>query len=150
MAHPRSTANIAGHPIHPMLVPFPIAYFVGTFACDIAYWYSGSELWITGSVWLLGAGLVVAALAAIIGLIEVTGDRQIRELSTVWWHASANVLVVVVEAINWLLRYQQGATIVLPTGFTLSLVAVVVLLFSGWMGGKLVFAGGVGVADNPD
>jgi uncharacterized membrane protein len=133
-----------------MLVPFPIACFVGAFACDIAYWYSANALWVTGSVWLLGAGLVMALLTAAVGLIDATGDPRIRELSTVWWHASANVLVVVIEAVNGFLRYQQGATAVLPTGFTLSLIAVAVLLFSGWMGGKLVFEGGVGVANKLD
>jgi uncharacterized membrane protein len=38
MANPRSTASIAGHPIHPMLIPFPIAFFIATFVCDVVYW----------------------------------------------------------------------------------------------------------------
>jgi len=37
-SNPRSTASIAGHPIHPMLIPFPIAFFIATFVCDLAYW----------------------------------------------------------------------------------------------------------------
>ena len=147
MANPRSTASIAGHPIHPMLIPFPIAFFVGAFACDLAYWYASNATWATASIWLLGAGLVMAALAATMGLIDVLYDRQIRELTTVWWHASANVLVVLIEAASWLFRYQGGAAFVIPTGLLLSLIAVCLLLFSGWMGGKLVFQGGVGVAD---
>ena len=62
----------------------------------------------------------MAALAAIVGLIDVFGDQQIRSLSTVWWHAGANVLAVLLEAINWLLRYQKGAAFVVSSGLILS------------------------------
>lgn len=147
LINPRSTASIAGHPVHPMLIPFPITFFVAALCCDVAFWYSGETGWATASVWLLGAGLVMAVLAAGTGLVELAGDRQVRELTTVWWHAAANILVVLVEAANWLLRYQQGAAFVVPNGLILSLIAVIVLLFSGWMGGKLVFRHRVGVAD---
>jgi uncharacterized membrane protein len=108
MLNPRSTASIAGHPIHPMLIPFPIAFFVGTFVCDLVYWQTSNSAWATATPWLLGAGLVMAALAAVMGMIDVFGDHQIRQLSTVWWHASANVLVVLIELYNLFARYQQG------------------------------------------
>jgi len=38
MPNPKSTAQIAGHPIHPMLIPFPIAFFVSTFVADLVFW----------------------------------------------------------------------------------------------------------------
>jgi len=87
MANPRSTAQIAGHPIHPMLIPFPIAFFVATFVCDLVYWYSGLSAWSTAAIWLLGAGLIMAALAAVAGLTDVLGEPRIRSLNDVWWHA---------------------------------------------------------------
>ena len=65
MPNPRSTAQIAGHPIHPMLIPFPIAFFVSTFVADLVYWQTSSAASANATVWLLGAGLVMAALAAI-------------------------------------------------------------------------------------
>ena len=148
MTNPKSTAQIAGHPIHPMLIPFPIAFFVGTFACDLVYWQTSNPAWATATPWLLGAGLVMAALAAIMGLIDVFGDQQIRQLSTAWWHAGANVLVVLIELYNLFSRYQQGPSAIVPNGLLLSLIAVLLLLFSGWKGGDLVFRGHVGVADN--
>jgi hypothetical protein len=80
MPNPRSTAIIAAHPIHPMLIPFPIAFFVGTFVCDLIYWQTSSQAWAAATPWLLGAGLVMAALAAIMGVIDVFGDQQIRQL----------------------------------------------------------------------
>src|SRR5665647_3798265 len=105
MSNPRSTASIADHPIHPMLIPFPIAFFVGTFVCDMVYRQTNISAWAAATPWLLGAGLVMAALAAVMGLIDVFGDQQIRQLSTVWWHASANVLVVLIEAANLAVSY---------------------------------------------
>jgi uncharacterized membrane protein len=47
-----------------MLVPFPIAFFVATLLCDLAFWHSGSASWATAASWLLGAGVVMALLAA--------------------------------------------------------------------------------------
>src|SRR3569833_2937269 len=96
-ANPESTAKIAGHPIHPMLIPFPIAFFVATFCCDIAFWKTGGADWFRATLWLLGSGLVMAALAAIAGGIDVVGDVRIRDLTDVWWHAGGNIVIVLVE-----------------------------------------------------
>jgi uncharacterized membrane protein len=78
---------------------------------------------------------VMAALAAVMGLIDVFGDQKIRQLSTVWWHAGANVLVVLIELYNLFSRYQQGPAAIVPNGLLLSLIAVLLLLFNGWKGG---------------
>ena len=144
--NPRSTASIAGHPIHPMLIPFPIAFFVATLACDLVFW-GGGESWYAATPWLLGAGLIIAALAAAAGLTDVLGDRRVRSLGTAWWHAGANVVVVLIEFANWLLRITQGPAVILPTGIILSAVVVGLLLFSGWMGWKMVYRHHVGVSD---
>jgi uncharacterized membrane protein len=143
---PKSTAQIAGHPIHPMLIPFPIAFFIGTFVCDLIYWQTNSAAWAQATPWLLGGGLIMAGLAAVVGLVDVFGDQQVRQLSTTWWHAGANVLVVLVQIYNLFIRYQDGAAAIVPNGLTLSLIAVLLLIFSGWKGGDLVFRGRIGVA----
>jgi uncharacterized membrane protein len=83
MTNPRSTASIAGHPIHPMLVAFPIAFFVATLACDITFWRSCDAYWATTAQWVLGAGLVMAALTAVAGAIDVLGEPRIRALRDV-------------------------------------------------------------------
>src|SRR6266540_2994705 len=132
MTNPKSTAQIAGHPIHPMLIPFPIAFFVAALICDLAYWQNGSAQWATAAMWLLGAGLVMAALAAVMGLIDVLGDQRIRALNDVWWHAGGNVVVVLLELFNWYARYTQGTAAVVPKGLILSLIVVGILLFTGW------------------
>lgn len=147
MRNPQSTAKVAGHPIHPMLIPFPIAFFVATFACDLAFWQTGNPMWVTASIWLLGAGLVMGALAAVFGLIDVLGDAQVRALNDAWLHAGGNVVVVLIELYNFYIRYQQGADAVVPTGLLLSLLVVIILLFTGWKGWEMVYRHRVGVAD---
>ncbi len=147
MANPRSTASIAGHPIHPMLVPFPIAFFVSAFVADLIVWQTGSQAWATASVWLLGAGLVMAALAATMGLIDVLGDVQIRNLSDAWLHAGGNVVVVLIELYNWYSRFEHGSAAIVPTGLILSLIATLILLFTGWKGGEMVYRHRIGVKD---
>lgn len=150
MANPRSTASLGGHPIHPMLVLFPIAFFVATLVCDIVFWQSGIGEWATAALWLLGAGLVMAALAAVAGLIDFLGDQMIRSLNDAWWHAGGNVLVVLIELYSWYARYTQGADAVVPTGIVLSLIAVGLLLFTGWKGGELVHRYRVGILEHPE
>jgi len=147
MSNPQSTASIAGHPIHPMLIPFPIAFFVGTFVCDIVYWQTQNTGWAAATVWLLGAGLVMAALAAVAGLTDVLGDGRIRALDDAWWHAGGNVLVVLIELYNWYARYSEGTSAIVPKGLVLSLIAVAGLLFTGWKGWEMVYRHRVGVAD---
>ena len=147
MPNPKSTAQVAGHPIHPMLIPFPIAGFVGTFLVDIALKSSGDEFWYRMGLWLLGAALVFAAVAAIAGLVDVMGDIQIRNLNDAWLHAGGNVLAVVLELINFYLRYEGGATSASGTGIWVSLVVVLILLFTGWKGWEMVYKHHVGVSD---
>lgn len=149
MPNPKSTAQVAGHPIHPMLIPFPIACFVLTLASDLAFWNTSNDFWASASLWLLGIGLITAALAAVMGLIEVFGDVQIRNLSDAWLHAGGNVVAVVIELYNWYWRYEYGTAAIIPTGLIVSLVVVLILLFTGWKGWEMVYRHRVGVMDQP-
>jgi len=143
-AHPRSTATIGGHPIHPMLIPFPIVCFVVTFLFDILYIRGNTGLAGTTN-WLLGIGLGIGALAAVAGLTDFLGDERIRGATAVK-HMIANVTAVAIEAINFALRL-HNPDFIASTGVYLSGVVVLILLYSGWMGGELVFRHGVGVRD---
>src|SRR3954465_6472477 len=108
MPNPVSSANLFGHPIHPMLVLFPVAFFVATLGADIGYWYSGASIWVTAGLWLLGTGLVTAALAALAGLTDFLGDARIRQLSDAWHHAIGNVIGVLISAFSFYWRYRNG------------------------------------------
>jgi uncharacterized membrane protein len=147
MGNPKSTASIAGHPIHPMLVPFPIAFFVATAACDLMFHRSADPSWVSATLWLLGAGVVMALLAALAGFTDFVGDSRIRALSVAWWHFGGNLLMVLVEAFNWYRRYQIGPDAVIPTGLALSIIAVLIMLVTGWLGWEMVYRRRVGIAD---
>jgi len=144
--HPQSTARIGTHPIHPMLIPFPIVCFVGTFITDLVYTRNHDAGWATASHWLLIVGLVMAALAAVAGLTDYLGDERIRRLGDALKHMLANVTAVVLELVNLVLRLNKPDFID-STGVYISGVVVLILLYSGWKGGDLVYRHGVGVHD---
>jgi len=144
--HPKSTAKIAGHPLHPMVIPFPIAFFVSTLVTDLLYLNTGRAGFAQASMWLLGAGIASALLAAILGFTDFAGDRRIRALRQAWLHMGGNLLAVVLEAVNFYLR--MGGAVVTSADAMLSAVVVVLLLFNGWMGWEMVYRGHVGVSDS--
>lgn len=148
MANPQSTAKIFGHPFHPMLVPFPIAFFAGTLAADLMYASTLDTFWYRATLWLLGAGIVMALLAAVAGLIDLLGDVAIRALTIVWWHFIGNLTLVLVEAFNWYRRFTLGPDAILNTGLTLSIIAVAIMLVTGWLGWEMVYRRRVGIAEN--
>lgn len=145
--NPSSTAKIAGHPLHPMIVPFPIAFFVSTLVTDLLYLNNGREGFATASMWLLGAGIASALLAAVLGFTDFLGDRRVRVLRQAWLHMIGNLVLVALEVANFLLRAGPGAPTVSVGLAALSLMAVVLLLFNGWMGWELVYRRHVGVSD---
>ena len=143
MSNPRSTAKIAGHPLHPMLVPFPIAGFVGALVCDLIG--TADPFWFRASEYLLGAGIIMALLAAVMGFIDLMGEPRIRALTIAWVHFIGNLVVVLIEAFNWYRRYSSGAGD--TTGLVLSLIAVLLMLVTGWLGWEMVYRRRVAIAD---
>ena len=139
----RSTFAIRGHPLHPLLVPIPIAFFVGALVTDIIFISDRSNGWAVASSWLLAGGLAGAVLAAIAGFTDFFGNARIREFRDAWLHMFANLTVVLVEGVNLILRLPDAA-VAASFGVYLSAAAVLILLFSGWKGGELVFRYGVG------
>jgi uncharacterized membrane protein len=149
--NPKSTAKIAGHPLHPMIIPFPIVFFVSAFATDVAYLSTGERAWAMASYWMIGAGLVTAALAALAGFTDFFGERRIRALRDAWLHMIGNLAAVLLEAANFYLRWTQGPDAAVgPVGVVLSGVVVLLLLFNGWKGWELVYRHRVGIADGAD
>jgi uncharacterized membrane protein len=145
--NPRTTAQIAGHPIHSMLIPFPVAFLVATFVSDLIFWRTGNPGWATASLWLLGAALITAALAALAGLTDFLGDQRIRDLSAAWHHLIGNVVVVLLSLLNWYWRYTSAEATVPTGGFLVSLVVVLILLYTGWRGWEMVYLHRVGVSE---
>jgi uncharacterized membrane protein len=146
-SNPRSTAKIAGHPLHAMLVPIPIACFAGTLATDIAYAETANMQWANMSAWMLTIGLIFALFAVIAGLIDFAGDRRIRDLRAVWIHAGGNAIALVLAIINVFIHSRDAYTSVVPTGLILSALTVAILVVTGWMGWELVYRHRVGVME---
>lgn len=141
----QSKASIKGHPLHPMLVPFPIASFTGALVTDIVYWRTANIMWSNFSAWLITAGLVTGALAALAGLIDFASRPAIRAQRPAWPHAIGNTIAMLLSFVNIFVHSRDGWTSVVPTGLILSAVVVLILLFTGWMGGSLVYRHRVGV-----
>jgi uncharacterized membrane protein len=143
--NPRSTARIGKHPIHPILVPFPIVCFVGTLLSDLTYWRTGDMMWADFSAWLLTVGVIMGWLAAFAGLIDFLGDRLIREQAPAYPHVIGNFVALVLATLNTLVHTHDAWTSVVPWGLTLSALVVLILLVAGWMGWSMVYRYGVGV-----
>jgi uncharacterized membrane protein len=134
----RSHATINGHPIHPMLVPFPIAFLVGTLGSDIGFMWTADPFWARASMWLIGAALVMGALAAVVGMVDFTKIKEARG-NVGWTHVLGNVTVVVLSAVSLIMRLGQDVPTVTNIEIGISTVVVGLLLITGWMGGELVF-----------
>jgi uncharacterized membrane protein len=144
----QSHAKLLGHPIHPMLVAFPIGLFVVGLAFDLIAFAGGPAALGYGAFWCILGGIVMGLGAASVGLVDwLAIPRGTRAKRIGLWHAGTNVIVVALFAISWLTRL--GSAGFAPSGLTVGLqIAGIVLLFvAGWLGGELVDRLGVGVDD---
>lgn len=143
MAHTHSdvpsAAHISGHPIHPMLVPFPIAYLVGALFTDLAFISTNDAFWATASLWLLRAGVVMGALAAVFGLVDFLSRKSIRSHKIAWYHFAGNAGVLALALINMMLRGDSPADAIVPGGILLSLIVAGTLIYTSWLGGEMAY-----------
>jgi uncharacterized membrane protein len=142
-----SKAKLLGHPIHQMLIVFPLGLLATSLVFDIVYKATGNPRWADIAFVMIACGIVGGLLAAVFGLVDWLAIPQGTRAKRVGaWHGIGNVVVVGVFAISWLLRY--GATAYAGSvPLVLSIVAVGVALVTGWLGGELVDRLGVGVDD---
>ena len=148
-----SPASIGGHPIHPMIIPFPIALWVFSLVADVVYLWRGNPVWKDWiAFYALLAGTIMAAVAALPGLIDWLSLKEPKVVKIANWHARLNVIALLVFAGSFYLRTTSGAQL---TGdshtipLLLSVLGVVLISISGWLGGELVFKHGVAVAKEP-
>lgn len=145
----RSKVAIAGHPLHPMLVPVPIGLLVGAVVADIAYLVTDRDhMWYDIAFWALIGGVASALLAALAGFGEyflVARHTDARATATI--HMLLNLAAVALFFVSVLLRLDDGAVEGGRFGaaFTLSLVAIALLTVSGWLGGELSYRKHLGV-----
>lgn len=140
-----------GHPFHPIMVTVPIGAWVSSLVFDIAsHLVEDPTVLTTGSEWLIAIGVLGAAAAALLGLLDLfaipTGTRAFR---TGLIHMSLNLVVTAAYAVNFVWRragdgHTEGAAV---GPLTLSVISVCLLGVSGYLGGKLAYRYGVRVAD---
>jgi len=128
-----------------MLVPVPIVCFVGTLLTDIMYCATAEMMWADFSAWLLVVGVIVGVLAAFAGLVDFLSNRSIRAQAPAWPHLIGNALVLVLSFSNALIHTRDAWTSVVPVGLILSIIVVLILPVTGWLGWSMVYRHGVGV-----
>src|SRR3712207_1009691 len=101
-----------GHPIHPMLIPFPIALWVFSLIADIIYVWRDNPAWAWIAFYSLAGGITGAILAAPFGIIDYFAIRDKRVSKIAAWHARFNVLALVLFAASLYLRTRSGAPII--------------------------------------
>ena len=143
-----SKATIGGHPVHPMLIPFPLALWATSFAVDVLFYFMRHPTLLVISKFMIAAGCIGAVAAAIPGIIDWLAIKNGEVKRAANWHARLNIAALVVFAISLFLRmgsYSQlvGRKLTIP--FLLSLVGMILISISGWLGGELVFRHGIGV-----
>jgi uncharacterized membrane protein len=140
----RTPASIAGHPIHPMLIVFPVGLLIFSLICDVISKRSADPTtWALVAFYTMVGGFIGALVAAVPGLIDLLSlaDKAIKKTAVT--HMSINLIAVALYAVNIWLR--ASATTNTGTPFLLSVVGVALLAVSGWLGGKMVHEYGVGV-----
>lgn len=145
----QSAVAVAGHPVHAMMVHFPIALVFATLGADIFYWWSGDPFWVRAALWSAGFAFWFGIAAGIAGTAELVLVKGIRGRVGSWTHAIAAMTLLAVAGTNWGLRLADPDA-VLPLGLSLSVLAAIFTGLAGWHGGKLVFDHGVGMMVGPD
>jgi uncharacterized membrane protein len=134
-----SRVAIMGHPLHAMTVAFPIALTFCAFGADAFYWWSGEQQWAWAALWATGTAFLFGLLAGATGTMELLLVPGIRMRAAAWTHFVIAVLLLSLLGLNWGWRLTGYEAAVLPGGLLLSGFAVLVVMATGWHGGKLVF-----------
>ena len=134
-----SFVGIWGHPLHAMSVAFPVALTFCNFGADVLYWWSGELFWARAAIWAAGTAFLFGLAAGATGTAELLMVPGIRIRAPAWTHFVIAVLLLSLLGLNWGYRLQGYEAAVLPYGILMSGFNVLVVMVTGWHGGKLVF-----------
>lgn len=141
-----SKVAIWGHPLHAMTVAFPVALTFCAFGADALYWWSGAEHWAWAAYWASGTAFLFGLGAGLTGTAELLSVPGIRIRAAAWTHFAIAMLLLSLLGLNWGSRIGAHVEAVLPWGILMSGFAVLVVVATGWHGGKLVFDYGLGTS----
>jgi uncharacterized membrane protein len=142
-----SRAKLFGHPVHQMLIVFPLGLLAMAVLFDLMHIGSGNAYWSEIAFWMIAAGVITGLLAAPFGFVDwlaIPSGTRAKRIGAL--HGGGNVVVVLLFAASWLTRSgsPQAVTIL---GYVLSFAGGAIALATGWMGGELVDRLSVGVDD---
>ena len=139
----RTPASISGHPLHAMLIVFPVGLLIFSLICDLFSLLGSNPEWTVVALYTMIGGFIGALLAAVPGLVDLLSltDPRIKKIALI--HMSLNLVAVALFATNIWLRLNGAA--ISGTPLFLSVVAIAILAVSGWLGGEMVHRHGVGV-----
>ena len=137
-------ATVAEHPVHPMLIPFPIALWIFSLASDLIFLFGfGGVVWKDIALYTMIGGIIGGLVAAIPGYIDYRSLTDPVIVRVAKMHLGINVGLILLFTINAVLRVLTGSEALVPV--FLSLLGVAGLGVSGWLGGELVYVQGVAV-----
>jgi uncharacterized membrane protein len=141
-----SRVKLLGHPVHPMLIVYPLGLLFMAVIFDILHLIFGSRLLPTASYYMIAAGVLGGLLAAIFGFIDwLALPNNSRAKNIGLWHGLGNVLIVGLFATSWFLRGDNVDFVPDSTALILSFAGAALALVTAWIGGELVYRLGVGV-----
>jgi uncharacterized membrane protein len=142
-----SKVKFAGHPVHPMLIVFPLGLLATAVIFDIIYLVSDNSQWTVVAYYMIGAGIIGGLAAAVFGWLDwIAIPRGTRARRIGLWHGVGNVIVLGLFILSWVLRRENPE--IPPTGAIVAgLTGVIIALATAWLGGELVDRLGVGVDD---
>jgi uncharacterized membrane protein len=133
----KARARIFGHPVHQILIVFPLGLLATSFFFDIAWLARGrAELAVVAS-WMIFAGVLGGLAASLFGLIDwLAIPRGTRAWRIGAWHGGGNLVIAVLFAVSWLLRRDAPAH---PEGLAIALsgCGVLLIILTGWLGSEL-------------
>ncbi len=138
-----SPASIKKHPVHPMLVAFPIGLWVFALVCDVMRAAGGNSAWQMVATYCIAAGIVGAVVAAVPGLIDYFSINEAAMKRIANLHLLINLGAVVIFGIDLWLRFRMPVESYLPLG--MSIMGVLAIGFGGWLGGEMVYVKGMAV-----
>jgi uncharacterized membrane protein len=144
-----SRLKVLGHPVHPMLIVFPLGLLSTAVIFDVLYALTGNEDLAVFSFWAIAAGVVGGVLAAVFGLIDWLGlprESRARRIGLV--HGGGNVVVMALFAVSWVLRRDDPAYLPELLPLVVAIIGAGLALGTAWLGGELVYRLRVGVDDD--
>ena len=141
----RAKARLLGHPIHPMLIVFPLGLLTVAAIFDIIYISTHNGHLADLSYWMIATGIIGGLIAAVFGLIDWLGIPESTRAKYIGLiHGLSNVVVVILFIVSWFMRRPNPAAPGM-TAMMLGWIGIVIALFAGWLGGELVYRLNVGV-----